>query len=61
MVLAQDDPEWELLLAIIKVALRDLRCGAGNPHYPSAVAFLQALGVLDERHELDRGRLGVGA
>ena len=57
VVIGADDPEFDLLLAVIKLALRDLRCGRGSPHYGSAVTFLQALGVLNERHELDRARL----
>jgi hypothetical protein len=56
-VIGPHDPECELLLAVIKIALRDLRSGPGSPHYASAVAFLQALGVLNERDELDRARL----
>ncbi len=57
VMISPDDAEFELLLAVVKIALRDLRCGAGSPHYASAVAFLQALGVLNERDELDRARL----
>ena len=56
-VIGPDDPECALLLAVIKIALHDLRCGQPRPHYGSAVAFLQALGVLNERDELDRTRL----
>ncbi len=56
-VIGPHDPECELLLAVIKIALRDLRSGPHSPHYASAVAFLHALGVLNERHELDQARL----
>ncbi|MDP9314795.1 MAG: hypothetical protein M3R24_28630 [Chloroflexota bacterium] len=56
-VIGPDDPECDLLVAVIKIALRDLRCGAGTAHYASAVAFLQALGVLNEQDALDRARL----
>ncbi len=59
-VIGADDPEFDLLLAVIKVALRDLRSGADSPHYPSAVAFLRALGVLNERDELDQAQLVRG-
>ncbi len=57
-IIGPDDPECDLLLAVVKIALRDLRGGAGGPHYASAVAFLQALGVLNERDEVERVRLG---
>ncbi len=56
-VIGADDAEFDLLLAVVKIALRDLRSGPGSPHYASAVAFLQALGVLNERDELERARL----
>ncbi len=56
-VIGPHDPECELLLAVIKIALRDLRSGPGSPHYASAVTFLQALGVLNDHDELDRARL----
>lgn len=58
VVIAPDDAEFDLLLAVVKIALRDLRSGPGSPHYASAVAFLQALGVLNAQDELDRARLG---
>ncbi len=60
-VIGPHDPECELLLAVIKIALRDLRCGPHSPHYVSAVAFLRALGVLNAQGELDRARLVEGA
>ncbi len=56
-VIGADDAEFDLLLAVVKIALRDLRSGPGSPHYASAVAFLRALGVLNERDELERARL----
>jgi hypothetical protein len=49
-----DDPEFALLLAVITIAIRDLRRGPSRPHYGSALRFLRARGVLNDRNELDR-------
>jgi hypothetical protein len=56
-LLDPDDPEFALLLAVVVIALRDLRRGPGTPHYASAIRFLRALGVVNERDELDRTML----